>query len=66
MGFNGIGGTELATEVRTSGCEIGCPLTSTPPSEKRHPDAMFGGIGLNLIKSNSAVLMCLAAPGCLL
>jgi hypothetical protein len=27
MGFNGIGGTELATEVRTSGCEIGCPLT---------------------------------------
>ena len=47
------------------GVGTGCPLTSTPPSEKRRPGAMVGEIGLNLIKSKSAVRIRLAAPGCL-
>ena len=44
---------------------LGCPLTSTPPSEMQHPDAGLERIGLNLIKSNSTVHIHLAAPGCL-
>src|SRR5271154_7545044 len=55
---------ELA-ELAGAECGIGCPLTSTPPSEKRRLDAGFGEIGLNLIESNSIVRMHLAAPGCL-
>jgi hypothetical protein len=46
-------------------CGTGCPLKFTPPSKKRRPDAVVGGIGLNLIELNSTDRMCLAAPGCL-
>ena len=43
-------------EVERQGLE--CPLTSTPLSEKQHPDAVLSSMGLNLIKSNSAVWIC--------
>ena len=39
---------------------IGCPLTSTPPSEQWHPNTI---IGQNGIEENSNDRMCLAAPG---
>jgi hypothetical protein len=49
--YFGIGGTELATEVWTSGCEIGCPLTlqasmtSKDSSMASEPDDFIGKLG---------------------
>lgn len=45
-------------------CRTECPLTSTPPSEKRRPGAVSEKIGLNPIDPKSAVRILLAAPGC--
>jgi hypothetical protein len=45
----------------TEGAEIGCPLTSTPPSEKWRLDTV---VGRNGMEENSIVRICLAAPGC--
>jgi hypothetical protein len=61
VGIIGIVG--IVTEPDVNG--IGCPLTSTPPSEKRRLDAVVGEVGLNLMELNSITRMRLAAPGCL-